>query len=144
MESTLKQVLILQPLLTFFGLVFVVWFTMFIRHSISLKKSGLDAQAIALPEQLLEVFPASVRLAGNNLRNLFEIPVVFVGISLCIYVTNTVDTFYLRAAWLYVGLRVVHSLIHCTVNRVDIRFLAWFASCWVVWVMAARFALSIF
>ena len=140
----MKQALILQPLIALFGLVFVVWFAMFVRHSLYLKKSGLGAQAIAMPEQVQAVFPESVRLANNNLRNLFELPVVFVGICLCIYVTVSADTFYLRAAWLYVGLRVVHSQIHCTINRVNVRFLAWFASCIVLWTMVARFGMALF
>ncbi len=140
----MKQALILQPLIALFGLVFVVWFTMFVRHSIYLKKSGVDAQAIAMPEQVLAVFPEEVRFAGNNLRNLFELPVIFVALCLCIYLTGTVDDFYLRAAWLYVGLRAAHSLIHCTINRVNVRFLAWFVSCIVLWTMAARFGLSQF
>jgi len=142
--ETLKQALIFQPLIALFGLVFVVWFTMFLRHSIFLKKTGLEAQAIAMPEQVMAVFPDSVRLAGNNLRNLFELPVIFVAVCFCIYLTGTVDVFYLRAAWLYVGLRAAHSLIHCTINRVNARFLVWFVSCIVLWTLVARLGLSLF
>jgi hypothetical protein len=143
-EHLLNQILILQPLMALFALVFAVWFTMFARHSIYLKKHGIDAQDIAMPERVQAIFPESVRLAGNNLRNLFELPVVFSAMCLCIYVTRSTDAFFLGAAWLYVALRLVHSLIHCTVNRVNFRFLAWFASCIVLWTMVARFSLSAF
>jgi hypothetical protein len=140
----LNQALILQPVLALFGLVFIVWLTMFIRHSLYLKKNGLSAQAIAMPEQVLAVFPEEVRYAGNNLRNLFELPVVFVGTCLCIYVTSSTDHFFVNAAWLYVGLRVLHSLIHCTVNLVNARFLAWFASCAVLWTIVFRLGMTMF
>ena len=140
----MKEALILQPVVALFALIFVVWFTMFVRHSIHLKKSGLDAQAIAMPEQVQSVFPESVRYAGNNLRNLFELPVIFIAICLFIYVTGATDKFYLNAAWLYVGLRAVHSLIHITVNRVNGRFLVWFVSCVVLWTIVARFGISLF
>ncbi len=140
----MTQALILQPLFALFALMFVVWFAMFVRHSIHFKKSGLDPQAIAMPEQLLTVFPERVRFVGNNFRNLFELPVIFIGACLAIYASGSTDTLYLRCAWLYVGLRALHSLIHCTVNRVNTRFFVWFVSCIVMWTMVARFGISLF
>ena len=135
---------ILQPLVAFFALVFVVWLTMVVRRGLHLRNNRLSAQAIAMPEQVEATFPPAVKHAGNNFRNLFELPVVFIGICLCIQAAGLTDAFYVNAAWLFVALRVVHSAIHCTINQVNPRFGAWFLSCVVLWTMVARFGLALF
>ncbi|HPO25494.1 MAG TPA: MAPEG family protein, partial [Arenimonas sp.] len=46
----------------------------------------------------------------------------------------------LALAWLYVVLRVVHSIIQCSYNKVMHRFYVFFTSVWVllgIWVMLA-------
>ena len=40
----------------------------------------------------------------------------------------------------FFGLRVVHSVIHCTINRVMLRFLAYMAAALVLWLMVLRAA----
>jgi hypothetical protein len=42
--------------------------------------------------------------------------------------TGNTDESLLRAAWIFVGGRGVHSLIHCTINVITLRFLAYFVS----------------
>ncbi len=64
------------------------------------------------------ILPASVNHASNNLKNLFELPVVFYALCAVLLVSQSVDAVYLYCAWAFVGLRVLHSLIHCTVNIV--------------------------
>lgn len=49
-----------------------------------------------------------------------------------------------RAAWLYVGLRVAHSVVQATVNIVAIRFPLFWAATLVLLVMTIRTALIVF
>ena len=50
------------------------------------------------------------------------------------------DLLLVQLSWAYVGLRYVHSLVHCTYNRVMHRFIAYAASCLVLMLLWARLA----
>jgi hypothetical protein len=80
--------------------------------------------------------------AADNFRNLFETPVLFYALVACAMAVSYVPPWLVIGAWCYFGLRIAHSLIHCTYNRVMHR-LAIFAlsfslvvALWVVYVLA--------
>jgi hypothetical protein len=60
--------------------------------------------------------------AADNFRNLFELPVLFFAICPVLYITNGVTPLQLTLAWTFVLLRIAHSFIHTTYNRVMHRF----------------------
>jgi hypothetical protein len=83
---------------------------------------------------------AEVSSASDNFMNLFELPVLFYVLLTMLYVTALADGFYLALAWGFVALRVVHSAIHVTYNKVTHRFFAYVAGSTVLWLMWLRFA----
>ncbi|HEX3888068.1 MAG TPA: MAPEG family protein [Phenylobacterium sp.] len=62
--------------------------------------------------------PGHVAIPNRNYMNLLELPMLFYVGSLMFYVTGRVDGLVLGIAWLYVALRIVHSIIHLTYNKV--------------------------
>ncbi len=78
--------------------------------------------------------PPDVSIPNRNLMNLLELPLLFYVAGLTYLVIGRVDEFALALAWLYVGLRIAHSAIHVTYNRVRHRLIA-FALSNVVLVM---------
>ena len=70
-----------------------------------------------------EGVPLAMRLRNRNLVNLFEMPVLFYVVCLALYVTKQADSAAVWLAWLFVALRVGHSLVHITYNRVTHRLL---------------------
>jgi hypothetical protein len=62
--------------------------------------------------------PADVALVNRNFMNLLEMPVLFYVAAIAFYVTRQVTALTLALAWTYLGLRVLHSIIHLTSNRV--------------------------
>jgi len=72
--------------------------------------------------------PRDVTLPNKAFMNLLEMPVLFYVASITLYVTKNVDSAALFLAWLYVGLRVCHSLVHLTYNKVFHRFLVFATS----------------
>jgi len=66
--------------------------------------------------------------------NLLEAPVLFYLVCIAYFVTDSVDRSVVTLAWSYVGLRVAHSLVLLTYNKVLHR-LALFAVSTVVLVM---------
>ena len=71
---------------------------------------------------------AIVEKTGNHLRNLFEFPLLFYTVSLAALLTGISDKPFQILAWSYVVLRIGHSLIHLTINKVPPRFLFYFLS----------------
>ena len=78
--------------------------------------------------------PPEVSIPNRNMMNLLELPLLFYVGCLIYLVIGRVDEYALVLAWLYVGLRVVHSAIHVTYNRVRHRLIA-FALSNVILVM---------
>ncbi len=60
--------------------------------------------------------------AADNFKNLFEVPVLFYALCGVALALSHVPGWLVAGAWLFVLLRVVHSLIHCTYNKVMHRF----------------------
>jgi len=78
--------------------------------------------------------PPEVSIPNRNMTNLIELPMLFYVACLIYLVIGRVDEYALALAWLYVALRIVHSAIHVTYNRVRHRLVA-FALSNVVLVM---------
>lgn len=139
----MDQNLILQPLIALLMLTGAVWMFMYVRRLAFIVNNQIDPQSIATPEQLNAVLPTEINNSSNNLKNLFELPVIFYILCLILLAMQHVDLTFLYSAWAYVVLRVIHSLIHCTVNVVNLRFAAYFLSSLTLWFMALRLAISV-
>jgi hypothetical protein len=68
--------------------------------------------------------PPDISLVNRNFMNLLEAPVLFYVVCISLYMTHQVNAPIVAVAWLYVLLRVVHSFIHLTSNRIVHRLLA--------------------
>ena len=77
---------------------------------------------------------------ADNLRNLFELPVLFYVAVVIAFVTAQGPALVVGLAWGYVVLRVAHSAIHCGYNTVMHRFAVFIASVLVLVVLWARLA----
>lgn len=130
--------LILLPMLGMMLLTLVVWVTMYIQRIGYCIRNRVRTQDLTTPDRVAELIPAPVSYSAYNFRNLLELPVLFYVLCLFLYVANSVDEWYLIAAWLFVALRVVHSVIHCTVNIVIWRFVVYFVSALALWYMLLR------
>ena len=131
----------------FFGMVlltFVVWLFMYVRRLRFIVTNRIDTRRLTTPEKGASLIPEEVSWPAYNLRNLFEMPVLFYALCLYLFVTNSVDHSYVISAWLFFGLRVLHSLIHSTVNIVNLRFSIYMLSAFVLWFMLIRAALQLF
>lgn len=72
--------------------------------------------------------PGEVSIPNRNYMNLLEMPLLFYVICLMLFVSTRVDDTFLWLAWVYVGLRVLHSLVHLTYNNVYHRLTMFAAS----------------
>lgn len=66
--------------------------------------------------------PDQVQWKSHNYMHLLEQPTIFYAIALTLALMGMGTGINYWLAWGYVGLRVVHSIVQCTVNIVAIRF----------------------
>jgi hypothetical protein len=133
---------LVQPALAMVGLTFVVWCYMYFKRLRFIRVHSIDPQSVAT-RALGAKSLAEVAAPSDNLMNLFEMPVLFYFLIALLMLTNQASEGFVTAAWVYVALRVVHSFIHCTYNRVLQRFLVYAASSLLLWGMWAAFALKV-
>ena len=125
----------------FFGmllLTLVVWIVMYVRRLRFIFGHRIAAQSLTTPDKGAKVIPEEINWSAYNLRNLFEIPVLFYALCLYLFATGRVDQLYVTCAWLFVAFRIVHSAIHCTVNIVHARFLSYMVASVILWYMIIR------
>jgi hypothetical protein len=119
------DVRILAPAFAMVALTFVVWLRMYFMRIGQMKRERIHPQAVATSAQATAKLTDS--RAADNFRNLFELPVLFYAAVFVAAVTGHVTTASLALAWTFVALRIVHSAIHCTYNKVMHRFYAYLA-----------------
>jgi hypothetical protein len=120
----INQTLVFWPMASMACLTFVVLILVPIFRISSSKKGLTSARDYRLGES--DRVPEWVQLANRNYMNLLESPVLFYTICLIIFVTQSLDETLLRLCWAYVGFRIVHSVIHVSINKILLR-LATFA-----------------
>ncbi|HYE44533.1 MAG TPA: MAPEG family protein, partial [Caulobacter sp.] len=79
-----------------------------------------------------------------NYNHLMEQPTIFYALAFITYLAGAQSPFAAALAWAYVGLRIVHSLIQNTINRVALRFLVFSLSTIALIVWAGCLALETF
>ncbi len=87
--------------------------------------------------------PHTVSIPNRNLMNLLEIPALFYIVSIVAFTAQLADPLAVDLAWTYVGLRVLHSLVHLTYNNVIHRLMVFAASNGVLAVIWVRLVLAL-
>jgi len=139
----MKQTAIFAPFFLTMLLTLIVWFYMYAKRIPFLQKSKTDLNRLTSAE-LARISPPSVANPSDNLKNLFELPTLFYGVVLYLFVTTSVDRGYWVAAWIFAVLRVLHSAVHCTINIVILRFWLYCISALALWFMIIRAAMNAF
>ena len=112
-----------------------------LRRVLAIRARRVSVKAFRLGES--PDVPAEVSVFNRNLMNLLEMPLLFYVVSLAFYVTHATDQTTLLLAWTYLILRLVHSAIHLTFNRVGARFLAFAGSNLVLLLLWIRFIVRV-
>ena len=130
---------ILWPAVAMAGLTFLVWVRLYQLRLGEMARKRIDAQDLASAADSARLLVDT--RASDNFRNLFELPVLFYAGVLLAAQLGVADIASLVLAWSFVGLRAVHSVVHCTFNHVMTRFVAYALATLVLFAFWARLAL---
>ena len=137
----MRQTAIFGPFLAMMLLTLAVWVFLFARRIPFIRA---NPETLSDPTLLARIAPPAVASPSDNLKNLFELPVLFYALVLYLFATSQVDPTYVRAAWVFVAFRVLHSAVHCTFNHITTRFSVYLVAALALWCMVIRAALAHF
>lgn len=120
-------------------LTFLVGLRMLAVRVAEMRARRIHPQAVALSAQRAQRLDDS--RASDNYNHLFELPVLFYALCALALATTHVPGWLPAAAWLFVALRIAHSAIQCSYNRVMHRFAVFLAGFALLGAMWAGFAL---
>ena len=123
------------------ALTLIVWLKMFFSRVAQMKRDGIDPQRVATASQSAALLTDS--RAADNFRNLFELPVLFYFALAVAAHMGRVDSVSVGLAWAFVVLRIAHSAIQVSYNRVMHRFRAYFASSMALWALWGYLAVAL-
>ena len=115
---------ILQPVVALLAWTMVMWVWMYATRIPAMNKAGIDAKNLVGGEgsSLRAKLPDTVSWKADNYNHLHEAPTLFYAVAIVLAIIGQGDGFNTILAWAYVILRVLHSIVQATINRVMIRF----------------------
>jgi len=126
---------ILTPALILILWTLVMWGWMYATRIPAMQKAKINAAKMQEKSEM-DVLPRSVRQIADNYNHLHEQPVIFYALVFYSALAGSVTDWLVWAAWAYVGLRILHSLIQALWNFIPARFFAFLASSLVLIFMA--------
>ena len=115
---------ILQPVVALAAWTMVMWLWMYATRLPAMSAAKVDPDSLARdPDASLDrVLPPQTQWKAHNYNHLHEAPTVFYAVALALALLDAGDGLAATLAWVYVALRVVHSLVQATINKVVVRF----------------------
>lgn len=109
-------------------LVMLVW--MVLLRIPAMRKAGVDLNKLvgAKGSDADKILPANAQWKAHNYNHLHEQPTLFYAIALTLAVMGQGHGINLWLAWAYVLLRIAHSLVQATFNKVSTRFVLFLLS----------------
>ena len=137
------QASMIAPVMALVGWSLLVWLWMYVQRIPAMHKAGIKPQDARFPGSLSGL-PDTARQAADNYNHLMEQPTIFYAAALAIQVAGHADGMAVHFAWVYVGVRVLHSLTQLSVNLVAVRFLLFVISTGVLAAMVVRELMRLF
>lgn len=137
---------ILQPVVALLAWTMVMWVWMYATRIPAMLKAGLDAKGMVgtTGASLRAQLPDTVSWKADNYNHLHEAPTLFYAVAIVLAIIGQGDGFNTTLAWAYVALRVLHSIVQATVNRVVLRFTLFALSSLALMALILHAAIAVF
>lgn len=110
--------------------------------SMRLMKPGNDWEK-GIPSDPYPNAPKDLQMVKNNIKNLFEYPIIFYALLILIYTLDKSDMPFIYLSWIYVLLRIVHSFYHIFMDNTHLRGGFWLISQFILLAILIRFIIII-
>lgn len=137
---------ILQPTVTLMIWTMIMWLLMYATRIPAMQKAKIDAGKLVgtTGASLRATLPDSVNWKADNYNHLHEAPTVFYAVAVVLAILGHGDGLNALLAWIYVGLRIAHSIVQITANKVIVRFVLFALSSVVLIALIVHAAMVVF
>ncbi len=139
---------ILQPVAVLAAWTMLVWLWMYATRIPAMNAAKIDAANMVggTGKNLDDVLPDKVQWIAHNYNHLHEAPTVFYAVALASAIVGGEIGGGLNAqiAWVYVGLRIAHSLVQIVWNRVLVRFVLFVLSSIALLMLVVHLLIAVF
>ncbi len=139
---------ILQPVVALLAWTMVMWAWMYATRIPAINKLPKDGNPNAdvgwTRAKLEGLISPSIQWKAHNYNHLHEAPTLFYAVALVLAIIGQGDGLNATIAWIYVGLRVIHSIWQATVNRVMVRFALFALSSLALIALILHAAIAVF
>lgn len=124
----------------------IIWLWMYVTRIPAMKKAKIDVAKMTggTGPSLDEVLPPNVQWKAHNYNHLLAEPTLFYVLCIMLAMMGQGDGFNAIIAWVYVALRVLHSLVQVSVNRIIVRFILFMLSSLCIIALAIHVAMAVF
>lgn len=113
----------LTPVLALIIWTLLIWVLMYARRIPAMQAAKIDPETAISPDgKWKEELPLSVQASAHNYNHLLEQPTIFYALMFYVTLTDQISSPIYYAAWAYVALRVLHSFVQVSTDKVMIRF----------------------
>ena len=139
-----SQILAPVVALVAWTLVMLAW--MLVLRIPAMSKAGVDLNKLvgSKGSDADKILPAAAQWKAHNYNHLHEQPTLFYAVALVLALSGQGQGPALALAWAYVLLRIAHSLVQATFNKVSVRFLLFLLSTLVLGVLTVLAAVAVF
>lgn len=132
---------IIYPVFCLVILTFIMAFATGTSRLISVRRKQINPKYYVLLSG--DTPPDYVQKIGRNFANLLEVPVLFYLLAVLVITLDINNTLLLNLAWLYVVLRLVHTIVHVSYNYVMHRFMVFGLSVLTLLTMWVQFIMLV-
>jgi hypothetical protein len=141
---------ILQPVVALAAWTMIIWIWMYATRLPAMNRAGVDGTKMvgttgrSLRDDLVAKGEVRASWVADNYNHLHEAPTVFYAIAIVLAMIGQGDNLNVGFAWAYVGLRIAHSLVQLTFNRVLVRFALFVLSTLALMGLVLHAAIAVF
>ena len=135
---------ILQPVVVLMAWTMIMWLWMYATRIPAMSKAKIQPDDARKTGTLDERLPEQVQWKAHNYNHLHEQPTVFNAVALLLALIGWGDGMNALIAWIYVGLRITHSLVQATANVVMVRFVLFALSSIALIALIFHAAIAVF
>lgn len=141
---------ILKPVVALIAWTLVMWVWLYATRLPAMSRARVDGFTMvgssggSLRDQLIAAGEERASWTADNYNHLMEQPTLFYAVALVLAVTGAGDGVHALIAWGYVALRVAHSIVQATWNRVVVRFALFSLSTFCLIALTLHAAMTVF
>ena len=137
---------ILAPVVALICWSLFMWLWMYATRLPAMKRAGIDTKNLVggIGADLRARIEPRSQWPADNYNHLMEQPTLFYAVALVLAMTGWGSGLNATIAWVYVALRILHSLVQVLSNRVIVRFAIFSLATLALMALAVHAALAVF